>query len=94
MTPERAAAIELELRRAAMDGPLDDRQRLIGLGLEALAGWQRARDLSSSTASLVERWRSDAHDLRRRIKALVAVVRNLGMDSRRRCDLIEELSDV
>jgi hypothetical protein len=45
MTPERADQIEIELRRAAMSGPIDDRQRLIGLGLEALAGYRRAADL-------------------------------------------------
>jgi hypothetical protein len=31
-----------------MSGPIDDRQRLIGLGLEALAGYRRAADLHLS----------------------------------------------
>ena len=36
MTDERALEIELALRRAAMDGPPDDRQRLVGLALVAI----------------------------------------------------------
>lgn len=51
MTPERADQIELELRRAAMSGPIDDRQRLIGLGLEILAGYRRAYDLHIAAAA-------------------------------------------
>ena len=48
MTDERALEIELALRRAAMDGPPDDRQRLVGLALEVLTGWRRARDLATA----------------------------------------------
>ncbi|MBK6920542.1 MAG: hypothetical protein IPH07_24290 [Deltaproteobacteria bacterium] len=94
MTPERATEIELELRRASMDGPIDSRQRIAALGLEALAGWQRARDLTTTTVSTADRWRAEARELRARIAALVVVVRDLGMDSNARSARIKELSDV
>lgn len=61
MTPERADQIELELRRAAMSGPIDDRQRLIGLALEILAGYRRAYDLHRAAA---QRCIELAHELR------------------------------
>ncbi len=45
MPAERIDEIELVLRRASMDGPIDSRQRLVGLALEVVMAWRRATEL-------------------------------------------------
>lgn len=72
MTDERALEIELALRRAAMDGPPDDRQRLVGLALEVLTGWRRARDLATAASSTADHWRSQYRECAARLAAVVA----------------------
>lgn len=52
---ERIDEIELALRRASMDGPVDSRQRLVGLALEVVLAWRRSKELLDGARELGER---------------------------------------
>lgn len=77
MTPERLDQIETILLRAALEEPVDSRQRHIKLGLELVEGVRRAKQISEGArekAGTFMRWYQGA-------KALVAEAQTILKDN-------------
>lgn len=75
MPPDRIDAIELDLRRSAMDGPVDSRQRLVGIALEVVAAWHRATEMRRGAEAVAERRLADLLKLGALLREAVALLK-------------------